>query len=590
MHRSNRKVLLFVAALLFLTACALPSGIPGVIYDGTATITPIMATPTSPEDPTWTPSPLPSATATGTPLPTLTPTPTPTRTPSPTQPIISLWVAPYLPPDLTRGLVAPFPIKLSEDPSGVDLKLDVGDANVITRIVYALTVPYPSLEEEASIEDLFTAWKGNPEGVFRSTHLYLSEPTYVIFTRWWGPPAGEFVIVLPEDQILEATWKEGAAWALVPFEQLESRWKVITVDGDNPIWKSFDPEFYRLSVPVSLSGELIEIAAELTSAFSVNVPIVYNRDADKLTTVVLTGVTALVRATAAEMEIKGIVYPGLDVGDMLREADILHISNEIPFAEACPEPSYSDSDLVFCSSPDYMLLLEAIGTDVVELSGDHFGDWGTAAVLFTLDLYDDAGIAYYGGGETVEEAQSPLFFEHNGNQIAFMGCNAKGGSYAPLIKGWPGAVDCRFKDIIPLLNQLDMDGFLVIMTFQHYEYYYFDPNYVLENDFRLVADAGADIVSGSQAHQPHGMEFYNGSTLFYGLGNLFFDQYTISEDTARALITRHVIYDNRHISSEIFTIYFKDYSRPRYMTDEDHRRLLWEVYDASEWGGLVYGQ
>jgi poly-gamma-glutamate synthesis protein (capsule biosynthesis protein) len=581
---SNRKLLLSIALVFMFGACALPSGIPGVVYEGTPTITPLIATATSLDDPTWTPSPtlMPTATTTSTLLPT--------ATPQPTQAPLSLWVAPYLPAEITRGLVAPFPLTLSDEPDGVDLKLDIGDANVITRLIYVLTVPYPSLEEDATIEELFSAWKGDPEGKFRSTHLYLSEATYVVFTRWWGPPSTDFAIITPEDEILEATWNEGAAWALIPFDQLEPRWKVVTVDGDNPIWKSFDPEFYRLSVPVSLNGSQQGSVGELNEALALSLPNPFNRDKDKLTTVVLTGVTALVRATAAEMEVKGIVYPALDIGEMLREADILHISNEVPFAEACPEPDFSDSDLVFCSSPEYMLLLEAIGTDVVELSGDHFGDWGTAAVLYTLELYEQAGIGYYGGGETVEEAQTPLILEHNGNEIAFLGCNAKGGAYTPLIKGWPGAVDCRFDDVIPLLNQLDLEGHLTIMTFQHYEYYYFDPNYVLENDFRLVADAGADIVSGSQAHQPHGMEFYNDSVLFYGLGNLFFDQYTISEDTARALITRHVIFDNRHISSEIFTIFFNDFSRPRFLTGEDRRRLLWEVFSASEWGGLSYGQ
>ncbi|MEN8242482.1 MAG: CapA family protein [Chloroflexota bacterium] len=584
------NILLLIATIFLVGGCALPSGIPGVAYDGIPTITPLIPTPTSLDDPTWTPSQTPTATLTETPPPSQTPTLAPTLTPSPTVAPLSLWVAPYLPAELTRGLVAPFPLSLSDDPAGVDLKLDIGDGNVVTRLIYALTVPFPSLEEETSLEDLFEAWTESPRGIFRSTHLYLSEATYVVFTRWWGPPSTDFVQILPEDQILEATWKEGAAWALVPFEKLEPGWKVITVDGDNPIWKSFDPEFYRLSMPVSLKGSDQQSVAELTDALALSVPTPFNRDRDKLTTVVLTGVTALVRATATEMEIKGIVYPALDVGDMFREADILHISNEIPFAEACPEPDYSDSDLIFCSSPDYMLLLEAIGTDVVELTGDHFGDWGTKAVLYTLELYDDAGIRYYGGGETVEEAQTPLIMEHNDNQIAFMGCNAKGGTYTPLIKGWPGAVDCRFDDVIPLLNQLDLEGYLTIMTFQHYEYYYFDPNYILEYDFRLVADAGADIVSGSQAHQPHGMEFYNGSTLFYGLGNLFFDQYNVSEDTARALITRNVIYDNQHISSEIFTIYFKDYSRPRYLIDTERRLLLWEVFADSEWGGLTYGQ
>jgi poly-gamma-glutamate synthesis protein (capsule biosynthesis protein) len=501
-----------------------------------------------------------------------------------------LWIAPYLPKDITQGLVAPFPITIDEDSPSVDLVLDIGDSNVITRLVYALVVPFPNLEEEAAVENLIQAWQGNLQGKFRSTHLYISEASYVVFTRWWGAPVGDFVKILPEDQILDGTWREGAAWAIVPFEQLDPRWKVIAVDGSNPIWKSFNPENYSLSVPVSLTGDDPGLVAGLTEALSFSVPTSYNRDANKLTTVVLTGVTALVRATAGEMESKGIIYPALDVGDMLREADITHISNEVPFSETCPEPDPNDPNLVFCSSPEYMLLLETIGTDVVELTGDHFGDWGTAAVLYTLDLYDEVGMAYYGGGETVEEAQSPIIFEHNSNQIALLGCNAKGGQYTPLVRGWPGAVDCRFSNVIPTINQLAADGYLVIMTFQHFEYYYFDPNYVLETDFRLVADAGADIVSGSQAHQPHGMEFYNDSTIFYGLGNLFFDQLTVSEDTARALITRNVIYDNQHISSEIFTIYFADYSRPRYMVVEERHRLLWEVFSASEWGGLNYGQ
>jgi poly-gamma-glutamate synthesis protein (capsule biosynthesis protein) len=584
MDRSLRLLWFSLAVLVVLGACTLPGGIPGIAYTGTPTITPMIMTSTVFDDPT--------ATSNTAPLLTNTPTPTPISTVTTSQRHVtqSLWIAPYLPKDITQGLVAPFPITIDQESTSVDLVIDIGNANVFTRLVYALVVPFPSLEDEVEVENLMRAWNGDPQDAFRSTHLYVSEATYVVFTRWWGAPAGDFVRILPEDQVLDGTWREATAWAIVPFEQLEPRWKVVTVNGGNPIFKSFNPESYALSVPVSLTGNDPGMVAGLTEALAFSVPTSYNRDANKLTTVVLTGVTALVRATAAEMETRGIIYPALDVGDMLREADILHISNEVPFAESCPEPNPSDPNLVFCSSPDYILLMETIGTDVVELTGDHFGDWGTAAVLYTLDLYDEVGMAYYGGGETVEEAQMPIIFEHNSNQIAFLGCNAKGGSYTPLLRGWPGAVDCRFNTVIPTINEFDTDGYLVIMTFQHYEYYYFDPNYVLENDFRLVADAGADIVSGSQAHQPHGMEFYNDSTLFYGLGNLFFDQLTVSEDTARALITRHVVYDSKHISTEIFTIYFADYSRPRYLLDGGRRKLLREVFEASEWGGLSYGQ
>jgi poly-gamma-glutamate synthesis protein (capsule biosynthesis protein) len=71
--------------------------------------------------------------------------------------------------------------------------------------------------------------------------------------------------------------------------------------------------------------------------------------------------------------------------------------------------------------------------------------------------------------------------------------------------------------------------------------------------------------------------------LMYGLGNLFFDQVGVSEDTARALIARHVIYNGRHVTTELFTIYFSDYSRPRYMNEEGRIKLLTDVFEASGW-------
>ena len=122
----------------------------------------------------------------------------------------------------------------------------------------------------------------------------------------------------------------------------------------------------------------------------------------------LTGVTALVRATAYLMEKNGMTYPAIDIGDLLRSADILHISNEIPFTDTCPNPFYNktnDTNLVFCSKPEYIQLLEAIGTDVVELTGDHFRDWGPEAMLNTIAMYDDRGWQYYGGGKNIEDAK-----------------------------------------------------------------------------------------------------------------------------------------------------------------------------------------
>jgi hypothetical protein len=38
------------------------------------------------------------------------------------------------------------------------------------------------------------------------------------------------------------------------------------------------------------------------------------------------------------MELKSVTYPGEKIRDLMREADIAHISNEIPFFTGCRFP------------------------------------------------------------------------------------------------------------------------------------------------------------------------------------------------------------------------------------------------------------
>jgi len=80
----------------------------------------------------------------------------------------------------------------------------------------------------------------------------------------------------------------------------------------------------------------------------------------------------------------------------------------------------------FCADPSYIEVFKLIGVDVVELTGNHLLDWGPEAFLETLTIYQTNGFDTYGGGKNPEEAQKPLILDHNGNQIAFLGCNLPG--------------------------------------------------------------------------------------------------------------------------------------------------------------------
>jgi hypothetical protein len=78
---------------------------------------------------------------------------------------------------------------------------------------------------------------------------------------------------------------------------------------------------------------------------------------DEITRIAMTGVTALVRATAYQMEINGIDYPGTGVAPVLQAADIAHISNEVSFSPDCPYPN-PVGGTTFCSRPQYFELLK----------------------------------------------------------------------------------------------------------------------------------------------------------------------------------------------------------------------------------------
>jgi poly-gamma-glutamate synthesis protein (capsule biosynthesis protein) len=486
---------------------------------------------------------------------------------------------PYLGEAIGSGLGDSLRTYFVGDPDAASLKFEIGEQNLIGHWVYASVTPFPSAIQGVSKDDLLLSWQGQSVGPYAGLPILMDQSTYEMFNVLWGPAAPGTVNIITENELLDYAWAHQPAWAIVPFEALEPRWKVLSVDGVSPIHKDFETETYPLTIPISLVGD--PDAVELIKA---NFPIPSsNRDPGKLTVLAMTGVTALVRATAYMMEQHGMTYPDQDIRDLLLKADITHISNEVPFAENCPFPDPLQADVRFCSRDMYIQVLEDVGTDVVELTGDHFHDWGSEAMLHTLDLYRQRGWPYYGGGADLSDGRKALLMEKNANRIAFIGCNAKGGSFAQASETTPGSVACDLPWMAGEISRLKQEGYLVIATFQHHEYYDYTAQPDQQSDFRQMAAAGAVIVSGSQAHQPQGMEFLNGTFIHYGLGNLFFDQYDLCPACRQGLIDRHVFYDERYVSTELLPVQFIDYARSRPMTAEEATGLLQALFAASGW-------
>ena len=442
----------------------------------------------------------------------------------------SLYIQPDLQASILSAIQLPNDLPLTADPATASLSIFVGEDYPVSQWIYALVAPFPTLVDGVSIQDLRAAWKGKSSGVFSGAPLLMSDSTLGILSSYWGQPEEGAVSVRASEKLLNIAWEQRPSWAIIPFEQLHPKWKVLSIDGISPTHKDFDIDNYELSIPISMTG----VAPELPKIPS------SNRNPEKMTVLAMTGVTALVRATAFTMEQQGVTYPANDIGSILLSADITHISNEVPFADNCPYPNPVQDDVRFCSRTKYIELLESIDTDIVELTGDHFADWGTEAMYYTLDLYDQHGWPYYGGGANLKEGRKPVVIEHHGNKLAFIGCNAKGGGYATASESSPGAVYCDWNWMEQTIAELRADDYLPIATFQHFEYYTYAAQPDQIRDAERVIKAGAVIVSGSQAHQPQAFEFSQGGLTHHGLGNLFFDQLDVSEATRQGFIDLHV--------------------------------------------------
>ena len=447
------------------------------------------------------------------------------------------------------------------------------DEMTASRRLYTLTAPYLTLTDDLSFESLRCFWSGScdEDAVWKEdAKILVDEEELAVLTSVFGQePDTDHITAVSKDELYSEE-NIAAAWMIIPFEEITPRRKVLQIDGADILFNGFDPDTWPLTAVIGETEEGTDIK---------DLP-VSNRDASKLTNVILTGVTAMVRGTAAYMELDPL-YPASQIREPLIAADILHVNNEVPFFRICKN-SDNYIGLVFCSRPPYMALLEDIGTDVIELAGDHFQDYGDEAVLYTLDMYDEAGLPYYGGGHNRTEAREPVIIEHNGNKFGFLGCNAKEKGYAAASDTRPGAVHCDISMMTDQIRELKEQGIIPIVTFQHLEVYQVKPVPVVRADFEAVRDAGAVIVSGSQSHIPMEFDVSDTSFVHYGLGNLFFDQAFYLPETAEAFIDRHIFYDGRYINTELLTIRFTNAALSRYMNENERTGLLTRIFAVSE--------
>ena len=519
-----------------------------------------------------------------------TPAPTATDMPTPTGPLV-LAIEERLPVEFQQILAqltisgsVPLTTTTDAGPPALRISTDAANGELLYRSLFAVATRFDVVETDISADAVYALWQNRPTSESNYIQIAVISDTLPSLVELLGD-AGEAVTGYADaDAVTNAVWANRGTLTLLPFDQLIPELTVLMVDGQTPVENdnlfTIDNYPFVLDVYAQILDPVADIEPVLTEIAATSGG--SNRRSDSLTVIAMTGVTAMVRLTAQQMDLYGPLWAVEYVSDTLAAADLTIISNEVPFVPGCTTNTAPDN-LTFCSPPEYMTAFEAVSADLIGLTGNHQNDYGRDDALISLQIYDDAGLPVYGGGRNKEEAFKPLYIEHNGNRLAFLGANSYGPPFAWATDSGPGSAEFDLNIMSATIRNIKARDLaeVVLAELQYQESYDVSPLFDQRQNFRAISRTGADIVTGVQSHVPQSFEFEDGALILYGLGNFLFDQ--MQGTTREGMVVKHTIYDGRHISTQILTTLIYDYGQPRWTTGEERQQTLNRVFGASYW-------
>lgn len=389
---------------------------------------------------------------------------------------------------------------------------------------------------------------------------------------------GEFIVevMVPVADFYETRadvneYAEGE-YSEIPFEQLDDSVKLLAKDGKYYL-DEFDAGARFRVLKFESEKYADEIATLIGDKFKNDYP-----SRETTLTFAQTGVTAMARGMNRKLaEVGEATYFAEKIGDFLASFDLTHTSNEASFSK------YATGDNI-CSDARFLDTLKAIGLDIVELTGNHNQDCGDAAAENTIDIYNENNIKIVGGGKTAEEARVPLEIQEKGNGITFLAYNLSTGGAT--LDNTPGANQYYEDNAVAEINAAKERGDTVIVDIQYYECAAYASEYEdntcdFANSsagdqvgfFRHLVEIGADVVVGTSAHQPQTFEKYGDGVIYYGLGNLFFDQ-VWWPGTTRSLILAHYFYDGKLLQTKVIPTVYDSNMQTAVMEDAAARKFL----------------
>ena len=161
----------------------------------------------------------------------------------------------------------------------------------------------------------------------------------------------------------------------------------------------------------------------------------------------------------------------------------------------------------FTFDPVAVQALRDAGLSIVSIANNHIRDFGDDGIAQTVANLDAMGFVHFGDPRV--SMRKYAVHEIKGTKIAFIGYNQ-----------FFGTKEQTLADLKTASTESDLQ-----IVFPHWGDEYAPARTDIKQLAHSFVDAGADLIIGAHPHVIQESETYQGTAIYYSLGNFIFDQY-----------------------------------------------------------------
>uniref|UniRef100_UPI003A94C961 CapA family protein n=1 Tax=Mesoflavibacter zeaxanthinifaciens TaxID=393060 RepID=UPI003A94C961 len=172
--------------------------------------------------------------------------------------------------------------------------------------------------------------------------------------------------------------------------------------------------------------------------------------------------------------------------------------------------------------------LKHLKVDMVTLANNHILDYGEKGLTDTFAILGKEKINFLGAGKNLNEAAKPFIIEKDSIKIAII--NFAENEWANATETTAGANPMDVIENARQIQKTKLKADYVFVIVHGGNEYYNLPSPRVQEQYRFYAEQGADIVIGHHTHCISGFENYQGTPIYYSLGNFLFTRPSFYED------------------------------------------------------------